>query len=511
MFALIRVIFGAFAAFSLVIAGISRRPPMVRVHTATEANSNQQDVQAAWLPKCPPRENFVFGAAGALTLGAFRLKLLFAPIHQRGSVMGSLYKRRDSGGLRKAKWFASYIDAHGKRRRRSTGTTDKQTASQILARWETEAAKRRSGLIDAGEERLSSQGSRPIEEHLNEFTDKLTSAGKSAVHIKRTRQHIETIIEFAAFRTLADIQPEGVESYVADLKTTHNRSARTCQAHIQSIKSFTRWAKRTGRIASNPLDIVDRPNPDRDRRLERRALSVEEWQLLKSATENGPVRMGMAPLERALLYEVALQTGLRAKELRQLTRGRLHLGSEPPFILAPAATTKGGELARQYVTVDLGDRLSDFVARKTPGAPVFAMTEGRRTADMIREDLAVARAAWIQEAETDAEREQRESSDFLAAIDGNGARFDFHALRHSCGTWLALAGVHPKAIQSVMRHSTITLTLDRYGHLLPSMEATAIADMGRMVRGADPRSLAREKQAGGSRRAKGKGRRRRSG
>jgi len=58
---------------------------------------------------------------------------------------------------------------------------------------------------------------------------------------------------------------------------------------------------------------------------------------------------------------------------------------------------------------------------------------------------------------------------------------DFHALRHTCGEWLALAGVHPKVIQEVMRHYTITLTMDAYGHLLPRQTADTIGELPDMM------------------------------
>ena len=58
------------------------------------------------------------------------------------------------------------------------------------------------------------------------------------------------------------------------------------------------------------------------------------------------------------------------------------------------------------------------------------------------------------------------------------------------GAWLALAGVHVKTIQSVMRHKDVTLTLDTYGHLFRSMEAEAVARMGLMIMGVTPESLA---------------------
>ena len=43
--------------------------------------------------------------------------------------------------------------------------------------------------------------------------------------------------------------------------------------------------------------------------------------------------------------------------------------------------------------------------------------------------------------------------------------FDFHGLRHQYVSNLAAAGVHPKIAQTLARHSTITLTMDRYTHV----------------------------------------------
>ncbi len=49
--------------------------------------------------------------------------------------------------------------------------------------------------------------------------------------------------------------------------------------------------------------------------------------------------------------------------------------------------------------------------------------------------------------------------------DERGHRLDFHGLRHTFVTNLALAGVSPKDAQTLARHSTITLTLETYTHL----------------------------------------------
>ena len=48
-----------------------------------------------------------------------------------------------------------------------------------------------------------------------------------------------------------------------------------------------------------------------------------------------------------------------------------------------------------------------------------------------------------------------------------------HGCRHAYGSILIAAGVNAKAVQTFMGHSSITVTYDVYGHLLPGSEAEA--------------------------------------
>jgi integrase len=50
----------------------------------------------------------------------------------------------------------------------------------------------------------------------------------------------------------------------------------------------------------------------------------------------------------------------------------------------------------------------------------------------------------------------------------------FHDLRHSVATLLLSAGVHPKVVQEILGHSQISMTMDVYSHVLPSMQQDAI-------------------------------------
>jgi integrase len=56
-------------------------------------------------------------------------------------------------------------------------------------------------------------------------------------------------------------------------------------------------------------------------------------------------------------------------------------------------------------------------------------------------------------------------SDYLRAKDRDNRVTVFHSLRHGFITYLVTANVPPKVAQTLARHSTITLTMDRYTHL----------------------------------------------
>jgi len=48
-----------------------------------------------------------------------------------------------------------------------------------------------------------------------------------------------------------------------------------------------------------------------------------------------------------------------------------------------------------------------------------------------------------------------------------------HECRHTFASLMIAAGVNAKALSTFMGHSTIAVTLDRYGHLMPGSEAEA--------------------------------------
>ena len=57
----------------------------------------------------------------------------------------------------------------------------------------------------------------------------------------------------------------------------------------------------------------------------------------------------------------------------------------------------------------------------------------------------------------------------------------FHDLRHTCATLLLSKGTHPKIVQEMLGHATITQTMDTYSHVLPDMQGEAVSAMERAL------------------------------
>ena len=385
-------------------------------------------------------------------------------------------------------YLISYFDANGDRQEVNAETTDRDAAEQIAAKLATESSLRKRGIIDATQERLAAEARRPLREHVADFKATMQAAGRDPKHIAATMGYIAQVTMAGDIKTIGDITADAVNTYAADL-LSQGKSARTVQAVLTAAKTFTRWLTRHGKLPADPLANVAKPSPKTDRRHERRMLLPEEWDWLRATTAAGPFRCNMTGHERMLAYAVAIQTGLRASELGSLTRGRLFLGNNPPFVTCKAGSTKNGQDARLYVHRDLADLLDAHIATKAPGATVFTLPHIANMAKMFKADLVDARRAWLDAAHGPDERLRREQSDFLAARNHDGEMADFHTLRHTMGAWLAMAGNHPKTVQAIMRHSSITLTMDTYGHLFPGQEAEAVAKMPGMF-GSGPQALA---------------------
>ncbi len=57
----------------------------------------------------------------------------------------------------------------------------------------------------------------------------------------------------------------------------------------------------------------------------------------------------------------------------------------------------------------------------------------------------------------------------------------FHDLRHSVATLLLSLGVHAKVVQEMLGHTQISMTMDIYSHVLPSMQQDAVSKLNNLL------------------------------
>ena len=152
-----------------------------------------------------------------------------------------------------------------------------------------------------------------------------------------------------------------------------------------------------------------------------------EWPWLVKALPTAPLQNGLSGSERAILYRVAIETGLRVQELIGLNRGKLHLAAKPPFLLCKAAGTKNRKDAQQFISRRLAKDLNSLLKSRSATDAVFPFERTHASA-VLRDDMALARGLWLDSAKDAKELAKRESTSFLAATNEACETITFHLI-----------------------------------------------------------------------------------
>ena len=83
--------------------------------------------------------------------------------------------------------------------------------------------------------------------------------------------------------------------------------------------------------------------------------------------------------------------------------------------------------------------------------------------------------AWSTDASLEADQKAREDTRTCWS-----PPIRFHDLRHTCATLMLCEGVHIKIVQELLGHADVTITLNTYSHVLPSMGGEAAGAMDRI-------------------------------
>jgi site-specific recombinase XerD len=358
------------------------------------------------------------------------------------------------------KWWGRYRDENGCERRVPLAA-DKTAAQAKLSELVKKAERRAAGLEDPFEEHRRT----PLTEHLTDFRRFLEGKGNTDKHARQTCNRVQAILDGCRFVRLGDVSPSAVVEWLKNERAAERMGIQSSNYYLGCIKSFLVWMVKDSRTDRNPLAHMSGMNAKVDVRRERRCLPPDEFALFFEAARKGKPKRKLGGEDRAMLYLLAANSGFRCSELASLMPESFDLAGDSPSVTVDAAYSK----RRRKDTQPLPREAALVLAQWLEGKPAqHRLWPGRwvnHAAKMVKADLAAARAAWIRKAATFEERQEREASMVLTFRDEADQVFDFHALRHQYVSNLAAAGVHPKIAQTLARHSTITLTLDRYTHV----------------------------------------------
>ncbi len=352
----------------------------------------------------------------------------------------------------------------------NTDTPEIDVARQILRAREKRVSEIKSGILDPAVERVERSARQPIVEHVSDYEAYLGDANRSDYHIEVTIRHIREAIEFLNLTKVNEMTPERAMSFVGWLQNEPlegkrrfhghaNRSPRTVNSYIVSLKSFYRWLVTTGRMGSNPIVNLQKLPESNDRRHERRAMTSEEFaRLFKAACNDTGKVQGIDGPTRATIYLTAALTGLRRKELASLTRTDFRLDNLTPTVRIQGAYSKNKKTDEIPLHPVVVDRLRAYFDRTRPeeGQPVFPLRSPgghlRATSKMMKHDCEAAGVEY----------------------EGHEGFADFHANRVLFITSLCRSQIGLATAQKLARHSDPKLTSNVYAKVSTEERAEAI-------------------------------------
>lgn len=360
---------------------------------------------------------------------------------KRGNGEGTISRRKNGG------WTAQYTvhTAEGRKRRTIYGKTRKEVADKLAKA----VADRNGGLaFDAGNLTVGEY----LDRWLKDSVRGSVREGTARRYEELSRLHIKPILGRLKLGKLA---PGHVRELYGE-KLEAGLSPRTVNYMHRTLFKALKQATADGLVPRNVAGLVKAPRPSKK---EIRPLGHAQVKTFFEAARGDRLEA---------IYVVAVHCGLRQGELLglkwedvDLEAGKLSVRrslswvkKEPVFnhpkngkgrsirlTGAAVEALKRHKVAQNGERLRLGSLWADngLVFPGERGQPMHAWSlTGGSFKRLLR------RAELPQETR-------------------------FHDLRHTCATLLLLEGVHPKFVQELLGHTTISITLDTYSHVLPSM------------------------------------------
>jgi integrase len=342
------------------------------------------------------------------------------------------------------RYRARYRDPLG--RTKSKTFDRKADAQRFLAEMETDKA--RGGWIDPRHADLAL--ARWSEEFLS-LARRLAPSTQETYRRDLTKYVLPTL---GAYR-LGAIPPDAIENWLND-ELEAGLAASSVHRHYRTLRRVLQVAVDKQKILTNPCDRVEPP------RVPKREMAFLDWTQAVDLAEAHGERY------KALIY-LAVDSGMSWSEIIGLRRSKVDLRRRKVRVTEQLIRLETTEWIRKEP--------------KTP-APVRSITISRVTADVLTSHLenyggrGPDGLVFPNAAGNPIASASFWNNHFSPAQRASGVKCRFHDLRHSSVALAIAEGAHPKAIQARMGHSSINVTLDRYGHLFPELDEAIAASFG---------------------------------
>jgi integrase len=270
------------------------------------------------------------------------------------------------------------------------------------------------------------------------------------------RSHIAP--ELGSIRLTA-LTPQRVQAFYAERQKQGLSPTTVNHIHNllhRALEQGVRW----GMVPRNVTDLVDPPAPGRH--------TLVVW-----TAEQARVFLATArPHRLYALFALALYTGMRQGELLGLQVDDIDWQGSTLNIQHALITPKGKKQLLSTPKTDKSRRTIKLPAPAREALEQHVMRQERKQGYVF---VSLVGTPLNPHSVIDTFKR-------LTAEAGL-PEIRFHDMRHTCATLHLQNDTNPKIVQDLLGHSTITLTLNTYSHVMPSMQADAAERMGKLLGG----------------------------
>ena len=358
---------------------------------------------------------------------------------QRGNGAGTVYPRKNKDG-KTIGYRGSYI-VNGKR-------------YYVSAKTKTETEQKlRQAMTDADRGLVFEAGALVLSDYLDMWLRNIEDTIR-----QRTWERYEQIVRVHLKPTLGRLKLKSLTpTHLRGLyreKLDAGASNRTVQYIHTTLRRALQDAVTDELILRNVADGIKAPRP---KKKEINPLSPEQVRTFLEATRDDPLEA---------LYVLAIHRGLRQGELLGLKWDDVNLEAATLHVRRTLSLTRDGHVFEQpkngkgrsiELTQSAADALRSHLQRQLK--EIEALGDEYQDQGLIFPgERGQPMRPWTL---------TRKLQRILERVGLPHMRF--HDLRHTCATLLLSKGVHPKFVQELLGHATISITLDTYSHVIPAM------------------------------------------